>query len=600
MQKSTFKLDPKASISLSSMLKRQAKKQLPLMTSAMMGMTAGTARSIRKTDLVSVLVETADAEKATRQIKDLSAEEQLVPISETVLAARVSLDTVRDILQNRNVTRVQTKKRLDLHLDAASRDIQVLQPTGIRHVSETGKGTIIGIVDSGFDLSHPMFLDSNGKLRVDGLLEQKDDQSAPTEYDTTQLTNGWSTGANPGSDSNGHGTHVASIAGGTSFKGLEGIAPDARFLLVKTNFIDTTDGVKWIFNKAGAKPCVVNMSLGGHWGPHDGTSVDEIALDQLSGPGKIVVVSAGNEREWSLHVGGRLTSGQTETVPFTVLRPRGTPAQPPFAPLTFWYHQNDDFEMSLISPTGQVLPVPALGNATQFSLSGADIELSRQAYLPSSSVQVQVILSFRSANVGPLALQNWKIRLHCKSAMIGRIDGWVANSGMAIFSSHPLLEQARTVGMPATARSVIAVASHTTRDSWNSENGPQNDPGLVIGRSSSFSSLGPTRDGRQKPDVSAPGELLTAALASSSELEQELDRALVTDRLVTIEGTSMAAPVVAGAVCLMLQKKKTLKPDDVRNVLQATSRKDLQTGAMSWNPTYGYGKLDLKAAIDSL
>lgn len=600
MQKTTFKLDAKASISLNSMLKRQVKKQLPLMTASMMGMTTQSARAVRKSDLVSVFVEATDAEKAARQVKNLGADEQLVPISENVLAARVSLDTVRDILKNKNVSRVQTKKKLDLHLDAAARDVGLIQATGTRTVSETGKGVLIGIVDSGFDLSHPMFRDSSGNLRVDGLLEQKDDQSAPTEYDNAQLTTGWGNGTNPGADPIGHGTHVASITGGTAYHGFEGIAPDARFLLVKTNFLDTTDGAKWIFNKAGTKPCVVNMSLGGHWGAHDGTSVDEIALDQISGPGKIIVASAGNEREWSLHVGGRFTPGQTETVPFTVLRSRNVPPQPPFAPMTFWYQQNDDFDISLISPTGQVMAIPAVGSTTQFSLSGVDIELSRQSYPASSSVQVQIVLSFRSANVSQLALQNWKIRIHCNTAVIGRIDGWVANSGMAIFSAHPLVEQARTVGMPATAKSVIAVASHTSKSAWNSDNGPQNDPGLVIGRSSSFSSLGPTRDGRQKPDLSAPGELLTAALASNSDFASELDRAVTADRLLTIEGTSMASPVVAGAVCLFLQKKKTLKPDDIRSILQATCRKDLHTGAMSWNPMYGYGKLDIKSAIDSI
>src|SRR5262249_9606765 len=91
---------------------------------------------------------------------------------------------------------------------------------------------------SGFDLSHPMYRDGNGKLRVDALLEQKDDQSAPTEFTTAQLTTGWSNGTNPGADPVGHGTHVGSIAGGTMHNGFEGIAPDARFLLVKTNFIE--------------------------------------------------------------------------------------------------------------------------------------------------------------------------------------------------------------------------------------------------------------------------------------------------------------------------------------------------------------------------
>src|SRR5262249_36047109 len=150
---------------------------------------------------------------------------------------------------------------------------------------------------------------------------------------------------------------------------------------------------------------------------------------------KIVVASAGNEREWNLHLGGRFTPGQTENAAFTVLRPRSNPPTPPVAPLTFWYHQDDDFEVSLVSPTGQVMAVPVVGNTTQFQLSALEVELSRLAHTPSSSVQVQMVLSFRNANVSQLSLQNWKIRIHCNAAVVGRIDGWVANSGMAIFSA---------------------------------------------------------------------------------------------------------------------------------------------------------------------
>jgi len=168
-----------------------------------------------------------------------------------------------------------------------------------------------------------------------------------------------------------------------------------------------------------------------------------------------------------------------------------------------------------------------------------------------------------------------------------------------MFNPHPLLETARTLGMPATAKSLIAVASHITKNAWDSDAGPQTNPGLVLGRSSSFSSLGPTRDGREKPELSAPGELLTSALAAGSLYASDANNVQTAKGLLSTQGTSMSAPVVTGAVALMLQKKKTLNPDDVRAIFKNSCAKDLHTGAGGWNPTYGFGKLDIKKAVAS-
>ena len=62
------------------------------------------------------------------------------------------------------------------------------------------------------------------------------------------------------------------------------MAPAARFLLVKTDFINTDAAVSWTFRKAGPRPCVVNMSLGHHFGAHDGTDQEERLHRTLIGP----------------------------------------------------------------------------------------------------------------------------------------------------------------------------------------------------------------------------------------------------------------------------------------------------------------------------
>ncbi len=594
MQKSTYKIHDKASLSLTSMLRRRVKKLAPSMAIRAAGWRGLQPDAVQKQDLVSLMIETSDEKAFDKEVPCLDANEAIKHLGENIYSAQVSLDRAEQLLKLAPVRRLQTKKKSAMHLDTATVDSKVrATPTGPRTVSETGKGVLIGIVDSGFDLTHPMFRDSTGKLRVEGLL----DQTSGGEFTTSQLETQWSGAVNPtapGGDDHGHGTHVASIAGGTKHQGFEGVAPGARFLLVKTNFTDTDNAVSWIFNKAGTKPCVINMSLGHHWGAHDGTEVEEKLHESLVGRGKVIVVSAGNERNDSIHIGGRFLAGTSETVGFRVLRQQ--PPDPPFAAITVWYDAQDKFDIALITPNGQVLPVPAIGSGDQFSNSRVDLELARATHAgPTPTIKAQILLSFKSPTVGNSHL-NWKLRVTCQSAVVGRIDGWFNNSGFGEFKPHSLVELGRTLGLPATGNGCIAVASHVTDNTWNSDDGPESDLNVMIGRSSPFSSQGPTRDQRQNPELSAPGQYLTAALATNSAMSFESDRTLNSKRLLTIEGTSMSAPMVTGAVALLLQKKPTLTSNAIRTLLMNSARTDSHTGAV-WNPTFGHGKLDIAKAL---
>lgn len=163
-----------------------------------------------------------------------------------------------------------------------------------------------------------------------------------------------------------------------------------------------------------------------------------------------------------------------------------------------------------------------------------------------------------------------------------------------------MLEEARTIGMPASGKFCISVGSHVSKSSWNSDAGTQVDHQSVLRRSSPFSSVGPTRDGRWKPEISAPGQYITAALSDLSDLSQWDERAQENQRLATIEGTSMAAPVVAGAVALMLQKEPTLTTEKIRDLLERTASRDMYTGPSRWTDVYGFGKPDIVKALAEL
>lgn len=586
MFKSSFGLHDVASVSLVSMLRRKQQKLRPLTAARSAGFVGSEPGAFRESDLVSLIVETEDTSKVLKRFPKTSGPEEVERLSDESLSLRCTLDTARQVLALPGVKRVQTKKIKAPALKEACVATGVKQSSPAKRlVKETGQGVVIGIVDTGFDLSHPVFRDAQGKLRVEGLLDQT---HGDAEFTGDTLESGWNGGTNPGADADGHGTHVASIAGGTEYRGFEGVAPEARFLLVKTNFRDTDKAVSWIFRKAKSAPCVVNMSLGHHFGPHDGTDAEERLHEKLTGKGKIVVVSAGNERTDRIHLGGRMGAGESHTVAFDVARQVD---DPPSAVITLWYDRGDDFAVSLVSPAGQVFDVPAVGKADNYQATELELELARKAYPWSDLVQVQVSLSFFNRAVRGSNLRNWKIRIACRAAVVGRIDGWFGNSGTGDFRSHPLVEEARTIGLPATGKGCIAVASYVTKAGWSADAGDQTDSDVVAGRISPFSSNGPTRDGRSKPEVSAPGQYVTAALASGSESETWALRSQASKRLLTIEGTSMAAPMTTGVISLLLQKRPTLTPTAIRDALRAHSVRDGHTGNTDWSPAYGYGKI---------
>lgn len=592
MRTSTYDVPENVSVSLASVLARRANVPGSMVRARAAGLANET--SDENAPLLSVIVESESSADLAEDCDDLGPREEVRKLGDRFLSARVTTATLKKLARSGHV-RIQSKKQSLPHLTHVHPEIGLVKGFGgQRVVSEDGSGVLVGVVDSGFDLSHPVFRDASGQLRVEALLDQTDGNK---EFDTPQLQGSWSSGRGSGFDSDGHGTHVACIAGGSSFKGCEGIAPQSRLLLVKTDFENTDEAVSWIFRRAGATPCVVNLSFGHHFGAHDGTDAEERLHRSLVGPGKIIVASAGNEREQKLHIGGSFHPGLVHEVAFDLLQQRdGFPV----VHTTLWYDREDDFSISLVRPDGTVFKQPPLDKAVTYSSALIEIEIARRLYVWSNAIQVQIAIVFKSPRFRTQDLQNWKLRLACNQAAIGRLDGWFHNSGFALFRDHPLGESHRTVGLPATGAGCITVASHVSRSTWDADLGPGEDTQILAGRSSSFSSLGPTRDGRWKPDISAPGQYVTAALADRSESSELEERASTGSRLLTIEGTSMSAPVVTGIVALMLQKKPALGIDEARDILAKTAQHDGHTGPATWTPTYGSGKANVAAALNQL
>jgi subtilisin family serine protease len=513
------------------------------------------------------------------------------------LSARVGFETARKLLILPAIEHVDTKRQSSLLLTKVLTSIGIVSAQKReRQLAEDGTGVLIGIVDSGFDLSHPAFR-NNGRLRVEALLDQKDRADFGVEYDTEKLESSWRNGTGPGADEHGHGTHVASIAGGTVHQGFEGVAPAARFLLVRGNMMDNEDAIAWIERRANGRPCVINLSYGNHYGAHDGSDHEErYHADHFAGPGKIIVAAAGNERERRLHIGKNFTPGADVKAKFDILESGSRFLK---VIVTAWYDSADLFSAQLISPTGKTYSVPYRNqDAVAFEEWNEIVELYHRDYEWNNLVQIQVAIQLDSETMPESGLEGWTLRFRYEHGKTGRLDAWFHQEGVARFTGMPgLLEEARTVGLPATGKACIAVGSYVSRNDWESDDGRQIDNGVLIGSPSPFSSLGPARDGTPKPDISSPGQYVTAALAARCELSKWERRKQEDERLLTLEGTSMSSPVVAGTVALMLQRKRTLTPLDIREILQRTAVRDDTFNGAGWNEALGYGRLDALKAV---
>lgn len=541
---------------------------------------------------LDVVLEVADPSGQDRLLQHIADQASCDAVGESFLSARIGIHEISRLVQEQALHRVHIKKPLLPQLDQAVPMCGLpILPTVKPQVRETGKDVVIGVIDTGFDLSHPMFRDAKGRLRVKGLW----DQVTGTYYTKEQLLDRMRSGRFPGQDMQGHGTHVASIAGGSRYQNVQGVAPHAEFVLVKTNMLDLDRGVKWMFQQAGTSPCVVNVSLSHHWGAHDGTDVSERELEKLVAPGKLVVTAAGNDRESQLHVGGKFFPGQSEFIAFDVVQQQSGDIK--FL-LSGWYEQSDEFDLLISTPTGQQYRVPAR-NAAMLKVSdpGSEFLLSCKDYRFHNLVQVEIKVTLGYERVTSLMLRGWQLQVLCRKAVTGRFDMWFHNRGFGHFQPHKLVEESGTVGMPATSASVLSVGSCISKKQWDSDTGKIDDYRAIPGNISRFSNQGPTRDGRQKPDLCAPGQYVTAALSSTSSSRLRSDRALQIQRLLTLEGTSMACPIVTGSVALMLQKKPNLTMTDIQAILPQCCRPISPQLSSTWHPSSGYGMVDIAAAL---
>ena len=493
-----------------------------------------------------------------------------------------------------------------------------------------GGGVLIGVLDWGFDYTHPNFYDTTlTSTRIRGAWDQYR-QSGPApagfEYGTVAETPAdlmamGSDTANVYSYST-HGTHVAGISGGSGCGiGLHGMAPAAEFLLA-TLMVDEAsalDAFAWMQDVAEAdnKRLVINNSWGlPQWGTPDGTSLSNQFIDAMSDEGVVFVTSNGNNGDSNFHFDHTFTAPDDTARSLVTFYPLSSNPNAWGQSLHLWGEPGEAFHASLGFLDGAFNPV---GNTPWCITEDGPAMWEDEIVVNGDDTVLYDVVVEQShpANGRPFV----QIRVHKGESLVnvvlqatsqaGRIHAWnhtyltndVGNWGYDFSTAGQPGWKAGDpfygVQHPACSQEVIAVGAHSSDFVNNGGN-------EIGGQLAFFSSFGPTLDERLKPSISAPGVNVESSLSSFRDgiynVTETFDYDGTTYEFARLSGTSMSSPAVAGIVALMLEADPNLTPAEIRTILEETAREDNNTGELpeEGDLVWGHGKVTATAALQAV
>jgi subtilisin family serine protease len=503
-----------------------------------------------------------------------------------------------------------------------------------------GKNVLVGIIDvEGFDFAHPDFLDANGTTRFVSIWDQGgNNRPQPSKFTFgSEITKAHMDAAIVASPTQGlapqilepqssmehgsHGTHVASIAAGN-----RGVCRNAFLTGVlidlpkedfdrRRSFYDSTriaHAVEYILNVAEKLkqqhqldhlPVSINISLGTNGHAHDGSSAVCRWLEHLlTTAGRSVTVAAGNAGQEGpesaddvgfimgrIHTSGRIAARGLENDIDWVVVGNGT-IDVSENELEIWYSASDRIAVSVRPPGGQWIgPIqPGQFIENRQLADKSFLSIYNEIYHAANGANyIGLYLSpfFSDTQIVGITPGVWRIRLHGVDVRDGRYHGWIERDDPARLGP---VGQATAWRFP----SFFSETSNVDDSSVSSLGCGEQILSIanlddVRQRINISSSQGPTRDGRFKPDLAAPGTEIVAALGFNFDDDEQW---------IGMTGTSMASPFVCGVVGLMLAENPRLTASQIRGILQRTAR-PLPNADFTWRNDAGYGVIDPEACL---
>ena len=505
-------------------------------------------------------------------------EQLILELQESFVAIRPTLFTLldRESLESASIIKVQE-----------------LPGTNLR-----GEGVLLGFVDTGIDYTHPAFLYEDGTSKIQYIWDQTIRGDSPkdmhfgSQYSQAKINEALASknpfSVVPEQDTNGHGTFLASIAGGRENNNYIGAAPDAEIIAVKlkpaskfnlnfsavprgTTAVFTSDkimlGIKFILDKADElnRPVVICIGLGSNFGDHAGRSFIEEYISHINTRRGIVIISAaGNEANARHHTGGRIpATGYSETIEVLVGENVSS-----FAAY-IWNNALDDISAIIEAPSGQTIRrIPFEANTLY----------QRALALERATVTIGYFLlidHFIYVQVQEPTPGIWRIILQGDAITgNGEFHAWLPITGLIspnVEFSNP--SQFMTIVIPSTATGSIVLGAYNSHDN-----------SLYAA-----SSWGPTLVPKLAPDLVAPGVSVGGAVPGGYG---------------AFSGTSIAAAITAGASAILLQWGIVLGNEPYMNsarvrallILGCDTPADLQHPNVQW----GYGSLNLLNSLKVL
>ncbi len=544
--------------------------------------------------------------------------------------AAIPLGQLSALSREPAVSRIEAREPASAMMDTVAKCINALPvyTATTNHGAFTGRGVVVGVMDIGFDVTHPTFYTDNSltQTRIKAFWDQLSPDTIgsplPVGRDYTSEADIIGKGCSTDSPTQAHGTHTVGIAAGNGYDTpYRGIAYESDICLVSnavsadTLYIDPADyykftsatdalGFKYMFDYADTqgKPCVTSFSEG--YPPYidEEDSLFNAFLEGLLAPGHIIVASAGNEN--TQYTYAEKPSGQEAAGAFIRCYHKQALyriiCDKPATISLYGYGKRDS---NVISSLHFATNDPRLDSLlTDTLLLGSDtLEVSVTRYASAFQTDsVCAVMLSAQRNISELPYVALAVEgTECHAEIFG-------SSSYSLTSRDTdtrwnAARKGHNIFAPGCFPSVICVGATAHRANVVNYKGQQvsyygNDKGDIA----TFSSTGPAMSGLTKPDVTAPGcNIISSYNHYFMEANPKQDYPLISysDANGTAypwamnSGTSMSCPVVAGTIALWLQACPTLTTSDVLGVFSRTCRQPDITLDYP-NDTYGYGDID--------